>query len=194
MAIYDRIANIYDGFMFPLEKLGLGRYRDEIFSRLPRSGTLLEIGCGTGANRRHHPKDARVIASEYSFEMIRRAKAKDRVQCSAMSLPFTASSFDAAFASLVFCSIPAPELAFAEIRRVLKDNGKLFLLEHVRPPGILGQAFSALNPLTVALIDDHIDRETASIAGSSGFRILDRTPKMKGVIELIELDADPNFF
>jgi ubiquinone/menaquinone biosynthesis C-methylase UbiE len=47
-------------------------------------------------------------------------------------LPFPDASIDTAVATLVFCTIPDPEAALAEVARVLKPRGRLLLLEHVR--------------------------------------------------------------
>ena len=47
-------------------------------------------------------------------------------------LPFPDASFDTAVATLVFCTIPDPNAALAEIDRVLKPEGRLLFLEHVR--------------------------------------------------------------
>jgi ubiquinone/menaquinone biosynthesis C-methylase UbiE len=44
------------------------------------------------------------------------------------------SSFDAAVACLVLCTVPSLSRALAEIRRVLKPGGELRFLEHVRSP------------------------------------------------------------
>lgn len=47
-------------------------------------------------------------------------------------LPFPDASFDTAVATLVFCTIPDPGAALAEIARVLRPGGRLLFLEHVR--------------------------------------------------------------
>jgi ubiquinone/menaquinone biosynthesis C-methylase UbiE len=47
-------------------------------------------------------------------------------------LPLEDDSFDAAIASLVLCTVPDPDRALAELRRVLKPGGELRFLEHVR--------------------------------------------------------------
>jgi SAM-dependent methyltransferase len=104
-------------------------------------------------------------------------------------LPFAANTFDAAFATLVFCSIPKPENAFRELRRVVKPNGKIVLLEHVRPNGLLGFAFDFLNILTVALIEDHFNRRTAKIAEDSGLKVLEVKRKAFGIVNLIVCEA-----
>jgi hypothetical protein len=59
------------------------------------------------------------------------------------------------------------------------------MLEHVRPPGWPGYLFDAFNPLTVALIDDHFNRETADAAQSAGFRLLEVRRKARGIVNLI---------
>jgi SAM-dependent methyltransferase len=47
-------------------------------------------------------------------------------------LPFPDASIDTAVATLVFCTIPDPGAALAEIARVLRPGGRLLFLEHVR--------------------------------------------------------------
>ena len=82
-------------------------------------GRLLEIGAGTGLNFPYYPPDARGAATEPSREMLRLAQTKPRpdgvrlVQASAEALPFDGAAFDAAFATLVFCSVASPLQAFA---------------------------------------------------------------------------------
>lgn len=111
------------------------------------------------------------------------------VQADAETLPFGENSFDAAFATLVFCSIPNPENAFAELRRIVKRNGKVVLLEHIRPRGLLGYFFDFLNVFTVALAEDHLNRETAKIAEKSGLKILHIREKAFGIVNLIVCEA-----
>ena len=100
-------------------------------------------------------------------------------------MPFGPDEFDAAFATLVFCSIPDPVSAFKELRRVIKPGGRIILLEHVRPKGILGPAFDLLNKATLALADDHFNRETAKLAADSGLKIIEVRQKLGTMVNLI---------
>ena len=128
--IYDKLAKSYDKVFAPFEKRFLSKWREETLSFLPENSRILEIGAGTGANFEFYPKSKRAVASEISLKMLEFARYKTSeiylVQASAETLPFAANSFDAAFATLVFCSIPKPENAFAELRRIVKPRGKSF--------------------------------------------------------------------
>ena len=193
--IYDRFAAAYDKMLAPLEKRFLSRWRAETLSLLPENARLLEIGAGTGANFPFYPQSKRVaVASEISAKMLERASRKTLeirlVQADAEILPFAANSFDAAFATLVFCSIPAPENAFDELKRVVKSGGKIVLLEHVRPNGLPGYFFDFLNIFTVALIEDHFNRQTAKLAENAGLKILEVKQKAFGIVNLIVCEND----
>ena len=188
-AVYDRFAKHYDRFFAPLESLGLARMRREAISLLPENASIIEVGCGAGANFEYYPKSRRAVSSELSIEMLRIAKGKSRenhlIQADAQSLPFGESEFDAAFATLVFCSIPDPGAAFSELRRIVRPKGRIVLLEHVRPDGFLGPVFDLLDKATVPLADDHFNRRTAQIAESSGLRLLEVRKKLAGIMNLI---------
>jgi phosphatidylethanolamine/phosphatidyl-N-methylethanolamine N-methyltransferase len=188
-AVYDSLAKLYDPAFAPFERLFLSKWRAETLALLPANGTILEVGCGTGANFRYYPQESRAVSSELSLEMLHFAKQKlignRLVQADAESLPFADDSFDAAFATLVFCSIPDPEKAFWELSRVVKSNGRLVLLEHVRPPGFLGRVFDAVSKVTESLINDHFNRRTAEIAGSSGWKITRLDERAARAVNLI---------
>ena len=187
--IYDKFAKGYDKVFAPFERRFLARWRAETLSLLPENAVVLEIGAGTGANFEFYPKCKRAVASEISFKMLERARTKTNeialVQANAETLPFAANSFDAAFATLVFCSIPDPHKAFAELRRIVKPNGLIILLEHVRPNGLLGYIFDFLNIFTTALIEDCFNRRTAKIAEECGLQIIEVRKKAFGIVNLI---------
>ena len=190
-ARYDDVAQYYEGVMSPLQRWGLVRLRQETINQLP-SGRILEIGAGTGLNFVHYPPDAQGVATEFSREMLKIANTKakpERVQLlqnRAEDLPFKSHSFDAAFATLVFCSVERPAQAFSELRRVVRPGGTVVLLEHVRPRGILGPLFDLLNVFTVRLFDDHVNRRTAETVAEAGLEVVDVKSRLFGIINLIK--------
>lgn len=187
--LYDKLAKGYDKLLAPFEKRFLSKWRMETLSYLPEKAQILEIGAGTGANFDFYPPSKFAVASEISIKMLEFAKNKTNkiqlIQSDAETLPFAENSFDAVFATLVFCSIPNPENAFSELRRVVKTNGKIILLEHVRPQGFLGYLFDVLNVFTTFLIEDCFNRETAKVAEKCGLKIVEIKQKAFGIVNLI---------
>ena len=189
---YDRLAPRYDRWMRPLERAGLARLRASALALMPEGGRLLEVGAGTGANFPFYPPEARAACAEPSREMLLRAQLKPErpagaalFQSSAEQLPFADETFDAAFATLVFCSVASPERAFAELRRVVRRGGRVALVEHVRPPNPLGYAFDALSLLTVPLVEDHFNRRTADLARRAGLEVESVDSHLLGIVQLI---------
>lgn len=190
--VYDRAAAHYDRWMRPFERAGLTRLRAAVLAEMPEGGRLLEVGAGTGLNFPFYPRGVRAACAEPSREMLLRAREKPSrpagaalFQSYAERLPFADDAFDAAFATLVFCSVASPARAFAELRRVVRAGGRVALVEHVRPPGPLGYAFDALSLLTVPLFDDHFNRRTADEARRAGL-VLERVEShLLGVVQLI---------
>ena len=190
-ATYDEVAEHYDSAMRPLERWFLRGLRQRAFQNLPQAGRVLELGAGTGLNFSLYPKATEGAATEPSGEMLKIASGKSRppglalVQSRAECLPFAADSFDAALATLVFCSVDSQSEAFSEIRRVVKAGGVLILLEHVRPGGLLGPVFDVLNVLTSKLFDDRVNRRTANAVANAGLEIIKREKRLLGIFNLI---------
>ena len=188
---YDRIAPYYDAAMRRLDRWFLAQLRAKTLRELPAGASVLELGAGTGLNFVFYPPDTVGAATEPSGAMIRLASQKRRpdrvrlVQSCAEQLPFKDSSFDAAFATLVFCSLADPDKAFAELRRVVKPGGAVILLEHVRPNGLLGPVFDLLNLLTAPLFDDHFNRRTAKAAAAAGLDVVIVQKRLLGIINLL---------
>jgi ubiquinone/menaquinone biosynthesis C-methylase UbiE len=139
----------------------------------------------------HYSGEAHGVATEPSSEMLRIARSRPRpegvqlVQSWAEELPFASASFDAAFATLVFCSVKSPATCFAEICRVVRKGGTVVLLEHVRPDGVLGPLFDLMNMATVPLFDDHMNRRTANEARAAGLSVVEVKKFGWGIINLI---------
>ena len=188
---FDQFAPQYDTVMRPLERWFLTRLRTQMFDLLPRNARVLELGAGTGRNFVFYPAETCGVASEPSPEMLEIAKDRKRpakvtlVQSRAEELPFKTAAFDAAFATLVFCSISSPAKAFVELRRVVRSGGTILLLEHVRPGGLLGSVFDLINLVTVPLFEDHWNRRTADDARAGGLEVVRVEKSLLGVVNLI---------
>lgn len=139
------LAPIYDRIVAPAEEACFQAWRADLLG--PLSGQVLEIGAGTGANVAHYPSAVdRVVFTEPDPGMRRQlidkldarradgrfGPASDQVLTdSADHLSFGDATFDAVVATLVLCTVPDPDAALAEIRRVLKPGGRFVFLEHV---------------------------------------------------------------
>lgn len=104
------------------------------------AGRVLEVGAGNGANFALYPDSVQfVLAVEpepYLRSVARGAATHARVPVevvdgTAAAIPAPDGSFDAAVCCLVLCSVPDQAAALAEIRRVLRPDGRLHLYEHV---------------------------------------------------------------
>jgi ubiquinone/menaquinone biosynthesis C-methylase UbiE len=190
-SVYDEIAPHYDRGIRHFERWFLSGLRRKLLAQLPADSSILELGAGTGLNFGYYPPRVHGAASEPSTEMLRIASTKLKpdgvclVQSCAEQLPFRNGVFDAAFATLVFCSVTSPEQAFAEIRRVVKPGGTVLLLEHVRPKGLLGPLFDLMNLITKPLFGDNLNRRTAALAGTNGLKLIDVESRYLGVLNLI---------
>lgn len=131
-------ARFFDRLSGLMEK-ELGPRRDELLAGL--SGRVVEVGAGNGINFRHYPDSVeQVVALEP--EPYLRAKAEQAARAATVPVSVQAgladrleledASFDAGVTSLVLCTVPDQAGALAELRRVLKPEGELRFLEHVR--------------------------------------------------------------
>ena len=144
MADHRIFAAIYDRLMSGTEKGGLSEMRADLLREA--RGRTLELGAGTGHNLPHYtPSVTELVLTEPDrFMAVRLRKhlaaeppapaTVEVVDAPAEQLPFEDGSFDTVVATLVFCTVEDPERAAAELRRVLRADGVLLYLEHVRSP------------------------------------------------------------
>ncbi|HEU4759103.1 MAG TPA: class I SAM-dependent methyltransferase [Dehalococcoidia bacterium] len=173
---YNRQAFHYDLTEIPWELMATRRLRKLLWGQVGE-GTLLEVGVGTGKNLPYHPQGARVVALDISPRMLRRAAGRarrlgrdvDLLLGDAQRLPFRDGAFDTAVATFVFCSVPDPIAGLGEVRRVVRDGGRVHLLEHVRARNpVAGRIMDLLNPIWVRLMGANINRDTVANVATAG--------------------------
>ena len=78
------------------------------------------------------PSPANICAAVFASELTPSVDSAEIIDAPAEHLPFPDATFDTAVVTLVLCSVPDQEAALVEIARVLKADGCLLFLEHVR--------------------------------------------------------------
>jgi ubiquinone/menaquinone biosynthesis C-methylase UbiE len=176
---YDRLAFVYDMMEAPLERFRFAKWRERLRSAII-GPHVLEVGVGTGKNFPYYPDRVRVVGIDLSPQMLVRARRKssrialpvDLREMDVQNLEFPDHHFDTIFATFVFCSVPDPVKGLNELRRVCKPEGRLLLIEHMRPENFaLGLIFDFLNPIVVRTMGANINRRTTNNVQLSGWKI-----------------------
>jgi len=171
----EQIPWLYDAMLWVGEKTGLRRWREWLVR--DARGLVLDLGCGTGRNLPLYGGGVRPIGLDPELASLRAARKKapgvPLVRASAEALPFRDRTFDTVVSGLVFCSVPDPLRGLAEVRRVLRDEGELRMLEHVRattPQKARWQDF--IQPLWTRVAGGCFpNRDTEQNVGRAGFVI-----------------------
>jgi len=171
---FDHLAPVYDHFMLPFERGALKKWRELLWKEV-KGKYVLEVGVGTGANAPFYPYGSTMVGIDRSRKMLLKAKGRVKhplIVADVHNLPFGDSVFDSVVSTLVFCSVRDPVVGLREIRRVLKPGGYLYMIEHVRPEDWKGKVFDLINPLTVFIMEEHVNRRTHLMVGEVGFAVL----------------------
>jgi demethylmenaquinone methyltransferase/2-methoxy-6-polyprenyl-1,4-benzoquinol methylase len=188
--MFDRIAPVYDA-MNRVMTAGLDlRWRRLAAAEAVRSGDhVLDAACGTGdlavADRRAGARE--VTGLDFSPRMLERARRKapwlHLVEGDMLALPFEDGSFDAATVGFGVRNVSDLELALRELRRVLRPDGRLAILEITTPRG-------ALKPFFTLWFDRLVPLLGRALPGGSAYSYLPasvaRFPRAEELAVLLE--------
>ena len=163
------------------------------------SGTILEIGIGSGLNIPYYKKSKinKVIGLEPSEQLCKMAKKTaddnnfniDFLVNGAEEIELPSNSIDTILLTYTLCSIPEPYIALKEIMRVMKSDGRILFCEHgIAPDEVVQKWQNRINPLWGKLFGGcNINRDIPNILKNGGFKInsldkmyLPSTPKIVG--------------
>jgi len=164
----------------------------------PTGKSVLDVATGTGSLAIELGKKAyEVVGIDLSDKMLAVAKKKSKADnitfqhMDASKMDFPDGTFDIVTISLGLHDMPLEirDAVLKESKRVLKSDGKLFILEHTLPRNKVFASISA------ALIDTFESRyflpfvksDFQAYLQSFGFKIKKRTPFLFGHLQFIEI-------
>lgn len=188
--VWDEAAPSYDRQMALFERMVLADGRAWV-GRQAR-GRVLEVAVGTGLNLPHYPAAVALTGVELSPRMLALARERaaelgrdvDLREGNAEHLLIEDAAFDTVVCALGLCTIPDPERAIAEMRRVLVPGGRLVLLDHVGstwPP--VHALLWLIEQVTVRRAGEHFTRRQLPLVLAAGFEILEAERSKAGVVE-----------
>ncbi len=158
----------------------LRRWRKQVTAGL--SGTVVEIGFGSGLNMPAYPPEVHLVYAVEPAATARRL-AEERIAESHVhvehvalrgeSIPLDDASCDGALSTFTLCTIPQVEVALAEVWRVLHPGGRFHYLEHgLSPDAPIAGWQRRLEPLQKRLADGcHLTRDPTQLVVGAGFEI-----------------------
>ena len=144
------------------------------------TGTVVELGAGTGVNMRYYADGVHVIAIEPNPAMhdrLRAAADRSGVDLEIRtlrgeSIDVESGSVDGVVGTLLLCGVEDPEQVVGEAHRVLRAGGTYFFLEHVAAPrGSTGRRAQdvLMRPHRWMFNGCEVNRDTAEVLRSSPF-------------------------
>ena len=139
-AAYRRYAAVYDAVFGPVLQPGRKAVLQAL--RLRPGERVLEVGVGTGLSLPLYPRDVTITGIDVSREMLEKARsrvARQRLanveallEMDAERMSFADASFDKVVAMYVVSVVERPDRLLAELHRVCRPHGEIFLVNHVR--------------------------------------------------------------
>lgn len=181
-AAYRRYARHYDFYFGRVFHQGRKRAIEQM--GIQPGEKVLEVGVGTGLSLPEYPAGVQVTGIDLSPEMIALAEGRvrdlaledvDLAEMDASSMTFPDQHFDHVVAMYVLSVAPEPERVIAEMRRVCRPDGCLYIVNHFRHGNPLISGFErAIAPLSRLLgfrpdfsLDEFVERNQLDVLETS---------------------------
>jgi phosphatidylethanolamine/phosphatidyl-N-methylethanolamine N-methyltransferase len=192
---WDAASRTLDFFALA-EDRRIGPHKRRLFDKM--RGATLMVAAGTGNDFKFFPPRMNVVAIDISPKMLERAARKSAqyegsIELRLMdvcALEFAESSFDTVATAFTFCSVPRPVVGLRELHRVLKPDGQLLMLEHVRSAiGPFAILMDLMTPL-FSRLGPELNRDTVGNVQKAGFRLRRVENVYLDVVKIIEAVKD----
>ena len=189
---WDGAARGFDFFNSRGLEKRWGPLKHEFFA--PMRGKVLFLAVGTGLDIQFFPPHQDITAIDISPRMLEkawpRAEAYDgRLELREMDaqhLDFDDDTFDQAYTSCTFCSVPDPVKGLCELRRVVKPGGELRMFEHTGSRWFpFNVVLHMMNPISRKLGPEVI-RDTIGNVKKAGFTVARVRHLYLDVVKIIE--------
>ncbi|MEB3024133.1 class I SAM-dependent methyltransferase [[Mycobacterium] crassicus] len=194
-AVWLRIfALIYDPLLWLGEIAGMRHRRSALLGAA--RGRVVEIGAGTGLNIALYPDGiAELVLAEpepgmrkrLAHRLQRHARVARIIDAPAERLPLADGSVDTVVSTLVLCTVDDPERALREIARVLRPDGQLLFIEHLRASSRFLAACQdiLLQPWRRFAGGCRCNRRTVDLMRACGFAVSADTARWRGVPPIV---------
>lgn len=191
--IYDGFAPVYRRETILVDYLlGLRKLRRALMQNA--SGKILDVACGTGENFPFFSPEDDITAVDLSPGML--SIARERANrlglkinyqvMDAEELKFPDDYFHAVISAMSTCTFPDPIRALQEMKRVIKDDGRILLLEHGRSRlGFIGRYQDKSAENHFAMAGCRWNQEPIELIEKAGLEIISQEDKTLGVFHAI---------
>jgi ubiquinone/menaquinone biosynthesis C-methylase UbiE len=188
------MARVYEPSLWFGELAGMRRRRKKLLQNA--TGRVVEIGAGTGLNVAHYPDGlAELVLAEPEPAMRRRlerrlqrhARGARVIDAPAEHLPLPDASVDTVVSTLVLCTVDDPESALREIARVLRPDGRLLFIEHVRADSKSLAAWQdrLFEPWRRFACGCNCNRATVELMRTNGFAVTGESAAWRGMPPIV---------
>ena len=146
------------------------------------TGRVLEIGFGSGLNVRWYPPEVSSVTaiepSDLGWRLSEERRGRsavpvERAGLDGQHLDLPDDSHDGALVTFSLCTIADPSLALREVRRVVRDGGRLHALEHgLAPEESVRRWQRRLEPVQRAVAGGcHLTRDIPALVEGTGWHV-----------------------